>query len=121
MPDSAHTENPSREESVGKRSVRASEDPPPRSPRLTISEFLRGTRIVTSRELEAYFDSPIAYITAAVFLVMAGTSFTNSFFLAGVIDMTPFFDTLPLLLIPFVPALTMRSWTEEHAQGTVEL
>ncbi|SVA62003.1 uncharacterized protein METZ01_LOCUS114857, partial [marine metagenome] len=56
-----------------------------------------------------------------VFLVMAGTSFTNSFFLAGVIDMTPFFDTLPFLLIPFVPALTMRAWSEEHAQGTVEL
>ena len=80
-----------------------------------------GVILVARRELRAYFDSPIAYITAAVFLVMAGTSFTNSFFLAGVIDMTPFFDTLPLLLIPFVPALTMRSWSEEHAQGTVEL
>ena len=69
-----------------------------------------GVILVARRELRAYFDSPIAYITAAVFLVMAGTSFMNSFFLAGVIDMTPFFDTLPFLLIPFVPALTMRAW-----------
>ena len=28
---------------------------------------------------------------------------------------------IPFLLIPFVPALTMRAWSEEHAQGTVEL
>ena len=80
-----------------------------------------GILLVVRRELGAYFDSPIAYITAAVFLVLAGTSFMNSFFLQGVIDMTPFFDTLPFLLIPFVPALTMRAWSEEHAQGTVEL
>ncbi len=82
---------------------------------------MAGIRLVARRELGAYFDSPIAYITAAVFLVLAGTSFMNSFFLQGVIDMTPFFETLPYLLIPFVPALTMRTWSEEHAQGTVEL
>jgi ABC-2 type transport system permease protein len=83
--------------------------------------MMAGILLVARRELRAYFDSPIAYITAAVFLVLSGTSFMNSFFLAGVIDMRPFFDTLPFLLIPFVPALTMRSWSEEHAQGTVEL
>ncbi|MDA0336397.1 MAG: ABC transporter permease [bacterium] len=82
---------------------------------------MAGIRLVARRELGAYFDSPIAYITAAVFLVLAGTSFMNSFFLQGVIDMTPFYETLPYLLIPFVPALTMRTWSEEHAQGTVEL
>ena len=82
---------------------------------------MAGSLLVARREVRAYFDSPIAYIIAAVFLVLAGTSFMNSFFLAGVIDMRPFFDTLPFLLIPFVPALTMRSWSEEHAQGTVEL
>ncbi len=82
---------------------------------------MAGSLLVARREVRAYFDSPIAYITAAVFLVLAGTSFMNSFFLAGVIDMRPFFDTLPFLLIPFLPALTMRSWSEEHAQGTVEL
>ena len=47
-----------------------------------------GVILVARRELRAYFDSPIAYITAAVFLVMAGTSFMNSFFLAGVIVVT---------------------------------
>lgn len=80
-----------------------------------------GVHLVARRELGAFFDSPIAYITAAAFLVLTGLSFMNSFFLAGVVDMTPFFDRLPFLLIPFVPAVTMRTWSEEHAQGTVEL
>ena len=72
---------------------------------------MNGISLVARRELRAYFDSPIAYIIAAVFLVLAGTSFMNSFFLAGVVDMRPFFDTLPFLLIVFAPALTMRSWS----------
>lgn len=80
-----------------------------------------GITLVARRELRAYFDSPIAYITAGVFLLLSGSSFMNAFFLQGIIDMTPFFDTLPYLLIAFVPALTMRTWSEEHAQGTVEL
>lgn len=80
-----------------------------------------GIVLVARRELRAYFDSPIAYITAGAFLLLSGSSFMNSFFLQGVIDMAPFFDTLPYLLIAFIPAITMRTWSEEHAQGTVEL
>ena len=90
-------------------------------PRLSAGKFIRGTRIVFGRELEAYFDSPIAYIYAAVFLVLSCTTFMNSFFLDGIVDMSPYFEILPFLLIPFVPAITMRAWAEEHAQHTFEL
>ncbi len=86
-----------------------------------LREFAAGTRLVAGRELRAFFDSAIAYIYAAVFLVLSGTIFMNAFFLEGVVDMSPYFEVLPFLLIPFVPAITMRSWSEEHAQGTVEL
>ena len=78
-------------------------------------------RLVAARELRAYFDSPIAYIYAAVFLVLSGSAFMNAFFLEAVLDMTSWFERLPYLLIFFVPAMTMRSWAEEHAQGTVEI
>ncbi len=88
---------------------------------LSAGKFMRGTRIVFGRELEAYFDSPIAYIYAAVFLVLSCTTFMNSFFLDGIVDMSPYFEILPFLLIPFVPAITMRAWAEEHAQHTFEL
>lgn len=89
--------------------------------RLSAAECLRGARIVFDRELESYFDSPIAYAYAAVFLVLSCTTFMNSFFLDGVVDMGPYFTALPFLLIPFVPAITMRAWAEEHAQHTFEL
>ena len=35
--------------------------------------------------------------------------------------MGPYFTALPFLLIPFVPAITMRAWAEERAQHTFEL
>jgi ABC-2 type transport system permease protein len=83
--------------------------------------FISGTRVIVERELGACFDSPIAYIYAAVFLVLSCAIFMNSFFLESVVDMSAYFEVLPFLLIPFIPAITMRSWAEEHAQGTFEL
>ena len=92
-----------------------------RSPsRLTPAEFAAGTRIICSRELGATFDSPIAYIVGAVFLVLSCTIFMNDFFLNGIVDMSAYFRTLPFLLIPFIPAVTMRLWAEERAQNTLE-
>ncbi len=83
--------------------------------------FGTGTLVVLRRELSAYFDSSIAYICATVFLLLASSIFMNSFFLNAVVDMSEFFRTLPFLLVLFIPAITMRSWSEEHAQGTFEL
>ena len=93
----------------------------PEMTRLSPREFVEGAWIVFVRELEAYFDSPIAYIYATVFLVLSSTTFMNSFFLDAVVDMSPYFEVLPFLLIPFIPAITMRTWAEERAQNTFEL
>ena len=83
--------------------------------------FISGCRVIMMRETRAYFDSPIAYIYTTVFLVLSCMGFMNSFFLDGVVDMTGYFDALPFLLIPFAPAITMRTWSEEHANNTFEL
>jgi ABC-2 type transport system permease protein len=91
------------------------------SDRLSPAEFLSGVQVVFSRELEAYFDAPIAYIYASVFLILSCSTFMNAFFLNGILEMAPYFDLLPYLLIPLIPAMTMRSWAEEHAQHTFEL
>ena len=64
----------------------------PDAGRLQPRELVEGTRIVFARELEAYFDSPIAYIYATVFLVLSCTTFMNSFFLDAVVDMSPYFE-----------------------------
>ena len=88
---------------------------------LTDSSRLASSKTVFKRELLAYFDSTIAYVYASVFLICSATIFMNSFFLNAVVDMDPYFEILPLLLIPLVPAITMRSWAEERAQNTFEL
>lgn len=82
--------------------------------------FLVGVRLIAGRELAAYFDSAIAYVFTVAFVVLANSIFMNEFFLAGNVDMSAFFDQLPLLLAFFLPAITMRLWAEERKQRTIE-
>ncbi len=82
---------------------------------------LYDVRVIFTREIGAYFDSSIAYVFASVFLLLSGSIFMNSFFLNSIVDMSEYFHTLPLLLLLTIPAITMRTWSEEHAQGTFEL
>jgi len=91
------------------------------SPRHGLAGCLWGLRVVFLRETSAYFDSSIAYVYAAVFLLLAHGIFMNSFFLDSVLEMGAYFHTLPYLLALFVPAITMRSWAEERSSGTFEL
>ena len=83
--------------------------------------FVSGSRVIFRREIGAYFDSSIAYVYAAVFLLLSSSIFMNGFFLKSVVDMGEYFRTLPFLLALFIPAITMRTWSEEIAQGTFEL
>ena len=80
-------------------------------------------RAMALRELRSYFNSPIAYIFLLVFV--GGALFTffnvNAFFARGVADLRGLFDSLPLLMVLLVPALTMRLWAEEDKQGTLEV
>ncbi len=73
------------------------------------------------REFAAYFNSPIAYIFIIVFLALNCGLFMTPFFLTGQADMRDFFGNLPLFLIFFIPALTMRLWAEDKRSGTFEL
>ena len=89
--------------------------------RLRPKDFARGIGVIFVREINAYFDAPIAYVYASVFLILSCSTFMNAFFLNGVLEMAPYFDLLPFFLIPFIPAITMRAWAEEHSQHTIEL
>lgn len=93
----------------------------PDTDRLNPKEFVSGVRVIFARELNAYFDAPIAYIYATVFLALSCSTFMNAFFLNSILSMAPYFEVLPFLLIPFIPAITMRVWAEERTQHTFEL
>ena len=83
--------------------------------------FLSGIKMIWARECGAIFDSSIAYIYLIVFVLSATGMFMNDFFLRAVVDMTPFFQLLPFLIMIFLPALTMRTWAEEKRVQTFEL
>lgn len=73
------------------------------------------------RELGGYFNSAIAYIFLIVFAIVTCGVFMLSFFLIGRAEMRNFFGILPMMLVVFVPAITMRLWAEDRKTGTYEL
>lgn len=83
--------------------------------------LVSGALLVAGRELSAYFDSAIAWVYAVAFVVLANSIFMNEFFLTGKVEMTGFFDLMPLLLAIFLPAVSMRLWAEEKKQRTIEV
>ena len=73
------------------------------------------------RELGSYFNSAIAYIFLIVFALVTCGVYMLSFFLVGRVEMRSFFGILPMMLVVFVPAITMRLWAEDRKTGTYEL
>jgi ABC-2 type transport system permease protein len=83
---------------------------------------MREVAIVVRRELRSYFVSPIAYVFGALFLIVIGYASVPETLRHGQLaSMERFFRSLPLLLLVFVPPLTMRLWAEERKMGTLEL
>ncbi|MCI0450532.1 MAG: ABC transporter permease subunit [Chlorobi bacterium] len=76
------------------------------------------------KELKSYFNSPIAYIVMIVFMIISGFLFTMSFFQINIASLRDFFGSFfiqMMLFVVFIPAITMRSFSEEKKQGTLEL
>lgn len=73
------------------------------------------------KELQFYLNNPIGYIVIILFAVFANFLFVKDIFVMGSASLRPFFDILPWLLMIFVPALTMRSISEEKKTNTLEV
>lgn len=76
---------------------------------------------IFKKELAGYFNSAIAYIVIVVFLGITGWFFTSTLFLTGVVSMRSVFEIIPFIFLFFVPAITMRTISEEKKTGTIEL
>jgi ABC-2 type transport system permease protein len=76
------------------------------------------------KEVAAFFNSLIAYLVMAVFLTGVGLFFWLFEFNAletGYADMNALFDFGPYFFLLLVPAITMRSFSEEMKSGTLEI
>ena len=76
---------------------------------------------IVRKEFKSYFVSPIAYIVIVIFLIVTGWFFFSPFFLVGRADLRDFFSLLPITLVFFIPAITMRSYAEEFGTGSYEI
>jgi ABC-2 type transport system permease protein len=76
---------------------------------------------IARRDFQAYFNSPTAYVVLGVFLLVLGYLFFSTLFLGGFASMRGFFGLVPILLVIFGPAITMRLISEERKTGTIEL
>ena len=81
---------------------------------------------IVLREIKSFFGSPIGYLVIALFLILNGLFlwvFEGDYNIlnSGFADLTPFFSLSPWILIFLIPAITMRSFSDEKKQGTLEL
>jgi len=86
---------------------------------------MQNIKTIFLKELRSYFNSPIAYIVMIVFLIISGFLFIwLGFFQANVASLRDYFGNFfiqLILFVIFIPAVTMRSFSEEKKQGTLEL
>ncbi len=73
------------------------------------------------KEFKSYFLSPIAYIVLSVYLILTNFLFFQSFFVINQAEMRNYFSILPWVFLIFIPAVTMRLWSEEKKEKTLEL
>ncbi len=81
---------------------------------------------ILKKEIQSFFASPIGYLVIGLFLVVTSLFlwvFDGSFNIpdSGFADLAPFFQLAPWVFTFLIPAVTMRSFSEEQKSGTLEL
>lgn len=81
---------------------------------------------IIKKEITSFFSSPIGYLVIGIFLIINGLFlwiFEGDFNIldSGFADLAPFFDLAPWVLLFLIPAVTMRAFSDELRQGTLEL
>ncbi|WP_395075884.1 gliding motility-associated ABC transporter permease subunit GldF [Flavobacterium sp.] len=83
-------------------------------------------KAILFKEFRSFFGSPIGYLVIAIFLLISGLFlwvFEGNYNVlnSGFADITPFFTIAPWIMLFLIPAVTMRSFSDEKKQGTMEL
>lgn len=81
---------------------------------------------IFKREVRSFFTSPIGYLIVGAFLLLTGLFlwvFKGGYniFDQGFADLGNFFLLVPWIFVFLIPAVTMKSFSEERKMGTLEL
>jgi len=82
---------------------------------------LRNLAVLLKKELLISIKTPGAYVFIIIFLLISGYMFADSLFLSNVASLRSFFSLTAILFLFFIPALTMRTFSEELKNGTIEI
>ncbi len=73
------------------------------------------------KEMMQILNSPVGYTVPVVFALFLGYLFMKDVFVVGSASLKPFFGVAPWLLFILIPALSMRSLSEEKRANTIEI
>lgn len=80
---------------------------------------------IFKKELHSFFSSLVGYLAIIVFLLIGGFFLwimpDNNMLDFGYASMEKFFQLAPWILLFLIPALTMRSFSDEYKSGTIEV
>ncbi len=83
-------------------------------------------KAILLKEIKSFFGSPIGYLVIGLFIIINGLYcfvFDTEYNIlnSGFSDMNPFFRLSPWILALLIPAITMRSFSDEQKLGTIEI
>lgn len=78
------------------------------------------------KEVRSFLGSTIGYAVIGIFLVLNSLflwvfSFNTNILDGGTADLISYFSIAPIIFLILIPAITMRSFSEEKRTGTIEL
>ncbi|MEM9075542.1 MAG: gliding motility-associated ABC transporter permease subunit GldF [Bacteroidota bacterium] len=81
---------------------------------------------IFKREIQSFFTAPVGYLIVGLFLLLNGLFLwvfkgDYNIFDYGFADLSNFFLLAPWIFIFLIPAITMKSFSEERKLGTLEL
>lgn len=90
---------------------------------LPLSKYKPATFAVMKRNLFGYFNNPTGYVFICLF-VLVGSAFAfwpHEFFNSNLATLGELNKTFPLVMLLFIPTITMSIWADERRNGTDEL
>lgn len=78
-------------------------------------------KAIFNKEFKSYFASPIGYIFAGVFMILAAMFFLNGCIAYQTADISAIFSNINVVYLFLVSILTMRSFSEERNKKTDQL